>query len=379
MTLPPYEKLNNSVLIAASLETNILMQCGSKEDYVVNMYGMPIELTISNQACISQYSLKSDPDPDPYFELSVFPEDYLQTMKDAEDRIKIKHGDDLILPIRHRKMGTTFSFFMPLEEKRWEYLFQAEKFNELDEIITSMTESLIQTANRFINNYRLVTGDNYIKNIAQDNTSAFFNVFNSQGQIHSIAKNPYIGQKIKWNDENQKKLDLLLSEKKEPDYPLDRMLIGAFSLKNEGNLSVSFVVLITGLEIMVSKLYRRRMVNMGVAENVIKQQVKRSLKELLKKDEIHLILDLPEKIFINEKFLDQLVNAYDKRNKIVHGGLKIPDDQLMNYWKDVLRFFEYFATKEKDFFFTSRFEILNILNKRKMGQATLKLSSGINK
>ena len=98
------------VFIYACLEANIYMQCGDKQDYEINMDGLPTELIISNIACISEYALKSDSDG--YFEISFFPDDYLKTMRETEERIKVKHGSDLIFPIRHRKMGTAFSIFI---------------------------------------------------------------------------------------------------------------------------------------------------------------------------------------------------------------------------------------------------------------------------
>ena len=112
-----FMETDDQVFIFFTVETNVLMEIGDRQDWIVNNFGKPTELAISNKACISEYALNSDKGT--YFEISFFPENVLQTMRDAEKRIKEKHGEDLIFPIRHRKMGTTFTIFLTKDKSEW--------------------------------------------------------------------------------------------------------------------------------------------------------------------------------------------------------------------------------------------------------------------
>jgi len=334
------DDFENRVLIAFTAETNVEMQIGDRQDWVVNMFDRPTDLEISNKACISEYALRSEDGT--FFEISFFPDDYIQTMWDAEARIKEKHGEDLVFPIRHRKMGTTFTVFMNMDKAEWTDIASKSEYHEFTDM---MTHVLIGTANKFINGYRLVTGDSYIRNIGLDNCHTFYFVRDEKEQLVTVANSPHRNRVVVWDDHAQKCLDELLMDEQEKDFPLDRVLVDARGLKIEGNLTVSFITLATALEIVVYDLYRNRLPGLGFEQDVIKKMLINRFSDLIKIKHLHQVFDEMEKKIFDERYLARLSETYRVRNAIVHAGKKYPEDELETHYDVLDRFIAFFAPK----------------------------------
>jgi hypothetical protein len=342
------ESSEDIVIISSIVETNVLMEIGDRQDWKVNAFGLLTDLEISNKSCISEYGLESEEGT--FFEISFFPDDFLKTMKEAEERIKKRHVDNLMFPIRHRKMGTTFSILFHMGKKEWEAIASEGVFNGF---VERMSAELVRTTNRFINNYRLVSGDSYIKNIGEENCHSFFLVVDNKGrQLVTIANSPNMSRSIFWDEKKQEKLDELLIQEIEPDYSLDRVLLDSLSLKNEGNLTVSYITLVMGLEIVVFEYFRKRLTEIGQFGEQAEKKFKRArLSDLLQMDRFHQVLNDPEKKYFDQKYLENIGNAYLVRNDIVHRGKKIQEDVLFNYWVDVMNFIKYFSSKMPNIYF----------------------------